>query len=280
MIADLAANAFSLATVPLYDTLGPDAAEYIINHADVPVVVCSIDKVATLIKISDRCPNMKIIITMESGEPTGTNSSSSAAVSPFAIVKDWAKEKGLTLVTMAELENTGKAKRIPLRLPSEEDVMCISYTSGTTGNPKGAMLTHQNLVVMLKSTSLTDMTLYPTDVHLSYLPLAHLYERLMASLCILNGVKMGFYRGDGAYWSDNILIKRYTVKLTNQQLFLSSGSWKKSLPRLGRHRHLMPYSFHLRPSPLQPYPRPHHDRCRQCLAHRPHPLQNCIESKN
>jgi long-chain acyl-CoA synthetase len=82
----------------------------------------------------------------------------------------------------------------------QEDVVCVSYTSGTTGNPKGAMITHKNLVVMLKSTSLTDFKLTSTDVHLSYLPLAHLYERIMASLCILNGAKMGFYRGDGTYF--------------------------------------------------------------------------------
>ncbi|KAJ3405864.1 Long chain acyl-CoA synthetase 7 peroxisomal, partial [Chytridiales sp. JEL 0842] len=209
VIADLAAISFANATVPLYDTLGPDAAEFILTHAQLPVVVTSIDKVSILLSIAERCPDLKVIISMDS-EP---------ANSTFSILQEWAKEKGLVLLTFAHVETLGKQNRIPLQPPKESDPLCISYTSGTTGNPKGAILTHKNMVTMLKAVWMTDLRILPEDVHLSYLPLAHLYERVTYAACLLFGTKMGFYRGDVALILDDLATLRPTLFISVPRLY-------------------------------------------------------------
>lgn len=75
--------------------------------------------------------------------------------------------------------------------------MTFSYTSGTTGNPKGAMLTHGNILsVVAVTNSLQYLKIYPSDVHLSYLPLAHIFEKVLMATFLLSGAKVGFYSGD------------------------------------------------------------------------------------
>ncbi|KAJ3202825.1 hypothetical protein HDU67_000257 [Dinochytrium kinnereticum] len=125
LIADLAAQCFSLTTVALYDTLGPETAEFILNHSEVPVCVTSIDKVANLIKLAPQCPALKVVISMDLV--------AAGPATPFAILKQWAAEKGLTLLSFAEVEAIGEKNRVPLVLPKPEDPACISYTSGELG---------------------------------------------------------------------------------------------------------------------------------------------------
>ncbi|KAJ3095256.1 hypothetical protein HDU97_007115 [Phlyctochytrium planicorne] len=202
LIADLATHCFSWTTVALYDTLGPETAEFILNHSEVPICVTSIDKVVNLIQLAPKVPSLKVIVSMD---PAGTG------VTPFAILKEWAKEKGLTLVSFAEVEALGAKNRVPLVLPKPEDAACISYTSGTTGNPKGAILTHGNLVSVLRAQFDHGNDQTPEDVHISYLPLAHVYERVCMSSMLCNGSAIGFSRGDVALLIEDIACLRPTV---------------------------------------------------------------------
>lgn len=63
----------------------------------------------------------------------------------------------------------------------------ISYTSGTTGNPKGVMLSNGNLTSTLGSLSGGDFNILHDDVHLSYLPMAHIFERLVIYCSLVSG---------------------------------------------------------------------------------------------
>ena len=53
-----------MTSVPLYDTLGPDAVTYICGHAELSVIACSIDVLDTLIKCLPECPTVKLVVRM------------------------------------------------------------------------------------------------------------------------------------------------------------------------------------------------------------------------
>lgn len=65
------------------------------------------------------------------------------------------------------------------------------YTSGSTGVPKGVLLSHTNVISVMKS--FCDVVeIRPDDVFLAFLPLAHVFELLAESVCLLSGVPIGY----------------------------------------------------------------------------------------
>jgi long-chain acyl-CoA synthetase len=97
VITDVAAHAYSLTVVALYDTLGEDASEFILNQTQSPIVVASVDHVPHLIQMKDKLPYVKIIISMddlEEGDLKGRSKGDLLGV--------WAKEKGLQLFSFHE----------------------------------------------------------------------------------------------------------------------------------------------------------------------------------
>ncbi|KAL5484661.1 hypothetical protein EMCRGX_G021198 [Ephydatia muelleri] len=176
---------FSRVIVPLYDTLGPDAATYIINHVSMPVVVCGANKVAAILKQAKYCPSLKLVVKI-GAPPTKEEVEQADAVS-------------VTLKSFEEVVDIGKGNLASREPPTPEDLLTICYTSGTTGNPKGVMLSHGNMISNLSSVCihLGDWAaLTFRDTHISYLPLAHMFERVVMGMVFMIGARAGFFRGD------------------------------------------------------------------------------------
>ncbi|KAF7643604.1 hypothetical protein LDENG_00236620, partial [Lucifuga dentata] len=98
--------------------------------------------------------------------------------------------------------------------PRPEDLAVICFTSGTTGNPKGAMLTHGNLVSNCSAVIKTIDDGYPfssRDVHISYLPLAHMFERIVEGVMLVSGASIGYFQGDIRLLSDDLITLKPTV---------------------------------------------------------------------
>merc|ERR1719223_2246446 len=85
------------------------------------------------------------------------------------------------------------------------------YTSGTTGMPKGVLHKHSNLVCTMISACLGMGGITEDDVHLSYLPLAHIFERMMELGVICHGGKIGFFSGDIRKIREDISLLKPTI---------------------------------------------------------------------
>lgn len=80
------------------------------------------------------------------------------------------------------------AENVP---PKGEDIAIIMYTSGSTGTPKGVLLSHKNCIATMKG--FCDMVeIYPEDVLIGFLPLAHVFELVAESVCLMTGVSIGY----------------------------------------------------------------------------------------
>ncbi|CCL99155.1 uncharacterized protein FIBRA_01170 [Fibroporia radiculosa] len=183
-IIDLALHAYAKVGVGLYDTLGKDSVEYILNHAEISVVFATVDHIPFLLGLAPKIPTFKMIVCM-----TVLSDDSKLAFSA------WGKEKNVQVIDIQELEEMGAAEPVPVVKPTSDQLATICYTSGTTGNPKGALLTHGNLANAAHA-QLHGYEVTGERSALSYLPLAHIYERVMA-LCIMSvGGRIGFSTGD------------------------------------------------------------------------------------
>ncbi len=73
--------------------------------------------------------------------------------------------------------------------------MIIAYTSGTLGEPKGAILTHTNILCGSTNPEFYGYTFTSEDIYLSYVPLSHVYEQIMLSAALISSYRIGFSSG-------------------------------------------------------------------------------------
>lgn len=126
---------------------------------------------------------------------------------------------GITLRSFAEVAEAGKAHKVANTPPTPDDIAIICYTSGTTGNPKGAVLTHRNMIADASGANFAHLGLTQSDVHLSYLPLAHSFEQLVENALWMEGAAIGFYQGDTLKILDDIKALRPTLFPSVPRLF-------------------------------------------------------------
>eukprot|EP01134_Creolimax_fragrantissima_P002230 CFRG2230T1 len=201
VISEQACNAFSLILVPLYDTLGPEAMSFIVSQVKISTVIGDQVAIPDLLK---HAKDIGIDTIIKVGAPTEDE-----------IAK--AKASNVKLFDIIEIENMGKENPHNQVPPKPEDLATIQYTSGTTGNPKGVMLSHANMIAdMAGAMKIVDAVVKfdNNDIHISYLPLAHSFERLIQSIVWNGGARVGFYRGDTRLILDDI-------KLLKPSLFIS-----------------------------------------------------------
>ncbi|XP_045062314.1 long-chain-fatty-acid--CoA ligase 1a isoform X1 [Coregonus clupeaformis] len=200
-ISELACYTYSLVCVPLYDTLGLEAIEYIVDQAAISTVICDLADKARLILdcVSGKEHTLKTIVLME-------------AFDEELVTRG--QQSGIEILSLKDVEAVGKTHHQQPLPPSPEDLALICFTSGTTGNPKGGMLTHGNVIAncaaFIKITE-SILKLSPKDVLISFLPLAHMFERVFEGVILVHGARIGYFQGDIRLLMDDLKTLQPTV---------------------------------------------------------------------
>ncbi|KAF9777881.1 hypothetical protein BJ322DRAFT_1094908 [Thelephora terrestris] len=184
-IIDLAVSLYGKVLVPLYENFGPDSIEYILGHADVSLLFLQPGGLATVLSIAHKLPALKTIVTIGPLHAEAKN-----------ILGLWSKQNNIKVFEMSELEEIGAKNPLPPPTVTADTVATICYTSGTTGNPKGAVITQGALAISTYG-CLAGYDIPPTEIVtlLSYMPLAHIYERCAELLVLADGGRIGYYTG-------------------------------------------------------------------------------------
>ncbi|MBI3090766.1 MAG: AMP-binding protein [Candidatus Tectomicrobia bacterium] len=168
LYADLAAQAAGGVGVGLYPTNPAHDAQYIVNHCEAPIIIVyDQEQLDKILQEQHRLPKLRTAVVID---PKGLRHYDDPLIMRFAEL--------LTLGRAYEAEHPEEFEA-GLALLKPDDVAIMVYTSGTTGHPKGAMLTHHNLWVMSQGW-MQISPFRPRDSLVSYLPLCHILERSLS----------------------------------------------------------------------------------------------------
>lgn len=166
-----------------YDTLGEDGLQHSLSEPDVVGVFTNPHLLDTLTNVIKDTPTVKYVIYDGKADQEQLDKLKEAM----------GEREGMQIVHLVTVLKDGQANKVEPHKPKGDDVACIMYTSGSTGAPKGVILTHGNLIAALGAIEkLIGQYLKPTDTFLAYLPLAHILEFIVESACIYIGVTMGY----------------------------------------------------------------------------------------
>ena len=174
-MGDFAILCAAAITVPIYPTLLAWQIEYILNDSGSVAVLCSTEEqLKKTLEVKIHCPHIHNIIVCD---PPAT-------LPPGVLTFDHVVESGRAN------RDDGRFDALRSR-PRSDDLATIVYTSGTTGNPKGAMLTHGNIA----SNAVASMQVLPLErgwKAISILPLSHILERMADYCYFIRGVTIAY----------------------------------------------------------------------------------------
>lgn len=203
-ISDLAILSLGAVNVPIYPTLTPKQIEFILNNADVKIIVVSTKELLKKVEeIFDNLPLLQQVIYIEK----------IAHPKEYMFYFDFVYEKG------KEFDNKNPDYFEEVKAVIEADDPCaIVYTSGTTGKPKGAVLSHRNIFANANG-GVHTLIVKPDDVFLSFLPLCHVFERMAGQFCpLLVGASIAYAESIDTV-ADNLVEVKPTIVCSVPRLF-------------------------------------------------------------
>lgn len=171
-VCDIGLMQIGVQTVPIYPTISAEDYEYILNHSEAKYVLISDAEVYEKVKaIQANVPSLKGVYSFDKIDGCAN----------WSEIKDLGKDESNQNEVEALMESV-----------SPNDLATIIYTSGTTGKPKGVMLSHNNIVSDVLS-SAPRVPLKPGEsVALSFLPVCHIFERMILYLYQYFGISVYF----------------------------------------------------------------------------------------
>jgi len=195
---------YSMVSVPLYDSLGQEAREFVMQECDMRVVVVYNEENVKSILESNPPASLKAVITIKDIRPR--------------LVEE-ADARGIKVLRFVEIEKFGAQNKVTDVPPAAEDTATICFQKlaafGTTTStkPKGVMLSHRNIMAATSASILQLGEYAPTrdDILFSFLPLAHTLEKCCELAILLAGGAIGFYSGDMKLINQDMKALRPTI---------------------------------------------------------------------
>jgi len=162
---DIGGQLAGAVTLGAYPTLTPKQLAYILDHADAKVAfVEGLDEVNKILARRDELTKLERVVVWDTSGAESLLAAHSWLV-PFETVLGTQVDVAAIDARTAEVDPAGTA--------------IIVYTSGTTGPPKGAMISQANIMTIMRDQD-EAFSVYEDDVSISFLPMAHVAERILA----------------------------------------------------------------------------------------------------
>lgn len=176
-IMDIGLQQIGCISVPVYPTISPNDFQYIFNDSEIKLAfVSDADLFEKVSSIKENVPSL---------------------VSVYSFDKVQGAPNWLEILDMGQDEANQHEVEAVKQQVKPDDLVTIIYTSGTTGSPKGAMLSHKNIVSNVLASN-PRVPKFPSEKpkSLSFLPLCHIFERMLIYLYLYNGI--------GIYYAENM----------------------------------------------------------------------------
>lgn len=182
LITDYACFANRAVSVSIYATSSLEQLAYIINDAACPIVfVGNTTQYRIAREAMPLCPSLKRIVVIK---PIDIDPDDSCSMI-------WGDFMKLGKEASAEIRETVKSRSAAA---TPDDIATLVYTSGTTGEPKGAILTHSNYDAAMESHLRRLTMVSDRDVSMAFLPLSHIFEKGWTYFCLVKGIKVAVNR--------------------------------------------------------------------------------------
>jgi len=168
----------NVTVVTIYASLGEEALCHSLNETEVATVICGHKELKKIIEISGQLDMVKRVICMDDEIPSNASYVEQS--------KSW------KITSFADVEILGRQNPLDADLPLSADVAVIMYTSGSTGLPKGVMMTHANVLATVSAVMTIVPGLVSNDIYLAYLPMAHILELAAENVMAAAGTAIGY----------------------------------------------------------------------------------------
>uniref|UniRef100_A0AC35TWZ7 AMP-binding domain-containing protein n=1 Tax=Rhabditophanes sp. KR3021 TaxID=114890 RepID=A0AC35TWZ7_9BILA len=182
-ITALACFKRGLPIVTVYATLGEEAVGYAINESEGQLLITTVNHLKIAEKIIPKTPNIKNIIYFDDNLKVTADACTEPSTNLSEMVDN--------VLSFEDFKELGRDVEYVGTDVSEEDLAMVMYTSGTTANPKGVVLTHKSIIAAITG-QLDTFPVVSEDTYIAFLPLAHIIEVCAELIFFFKGCKIGY----------------------------------------------------------------------------------------